>query len=179
MSTTITGGSDSKFGGSVSGPSFVAMVAYFATSTAPVGWLVANGSAISRTTYADLFSAIGTLYGAGDGSTTFNLPDLRGEFMRGWDNGRGIDIGRAIGSTQNGQNQSHRHFAFSDSPTLSPTSSPLTSSSYAAKIGATGGESNYHMAGSTTIDSDIGLTSSSGGSETRPRNVALLACIKY
>ena len=75
-------------------------VMYFAGQTAPSGWLKANGAAVSRTTYAALFAAIGTTYGAGDGRSTFNLPDLRAEFLRGWDDGRGIDSGRAFGSAQ-------------------------------------------------------------------------------
>lgn len=54
-----------------------------ARSTAPDGWLAADGSAVSRTTYADLFAAIGTTYGVGDGSTTFNLPDARGRHFVG------------------------------------------------------------------------------------------------
>lgn len=77
----------------------------FAMNTAPTGWLKANGAAVSRTTYAALFSAIGTTFGVGNGSTTFNLPDLRGEFMRGWDDGRGVDSGRAFGSAQLDQMQ--------------------------------------------------------------------------
>ena len=75
-------------------------VMYFAGQTAPTGWLKANGAAVSRTTYAALFAAIGTTYGAGDGRSTFNLPDLRGEFIRGWDDGRGVDTGRVFGSAQ-------------------------------------------------------------------------------
>lgn len=63
-------------------------------------WLPCDGSARSRVTYKDLFSLIGTTYGAGDGSTTFNLPDLRGEFLRGLDQGRGVDKNRKIGSAQ-------------------------------------------------------------------------------
>ena len=55
----------------------------FANNTTPTGYLYCNGSAVSRTTYAKLFSAIGTTYGKGDGSTTFNLPDLRGKFVQG------------------------------------------------------------------------------------------------
>lgn len=55
----------------------------FGGSTAPEGWLLCQGQAISRTTYADLFKVIGIAFGAGDGSTTFNVPDLRGEFLRG------------------------------------------------------------------------------------------------
>lgn len=66
----------------------------------PDGYLELAGQAISRTTYSALFALFGTTYGAGDGSTTFNLPDLRGEFVRGWDHGRSVDVGRDLGSTQ-------------------------------------------------------------------------------
>ena len=79
--------------------SIVGTVAFFARSGAPTGWLKCNGAAISRTDYADLFDSIGTTYGTGDGSTTFNLPDLRGEFLRCWDDGRGVDTGRSLTST--------------------------------------------------------------------------------
>ncbi|MDK9364815.1 phage tail protein [Lelliottia wanjuensis] len=78
----------------------VGMMAAFAMNSAPTGWLIADNSAVSRTTYARLFSRIGTLYGAGNGSTTFNLPDGRGVVMRGFDAGRGFDGGRVFGSYQ-------------------------------------------------------------------------------
>ena len=68
----------------------------------PAGWLLCDGTAVSRTTYAALFAAIGTLWGAGDGVTTFNLPDARGQFLRGLDRGRGVDPGRTMGSNQLG-----------------------------------------------------------------------------
>ena len=55
----------------------------FAGSTAPQGYLLCDGSAVSRTDYADLFTAIGTVYGAGDGASTFNLPDLSGRVVLG------------------------------------------------------------------------------------------------
>lgn len=84
-------------------------VLYFAGSAAPAGWLKANGAAVSRTAYAALFAAIGTTYGAGDFRNTFNLPDLRGEFIRGWDDGRGVDTPRPIGSAQAHALQSHQH----------------------------------------------------------------------
>lgn len=84
-------------------------VATFARSSAPTGWLKANGAAVSRTAYAELFAAIGTTFGAGDGFVTFNLPDLRGEFVRGWDDGRGLDGGRTFGSVQGYTLQSHNH----------------------------------------------------------------------
>jgi microcystin-dependent protein len=70
--------------GSIIGTLPAGMVMYFANSTVPQGWLQCNGAAISRTSYTELFAAIGTVYGTGDGSTTFNLPDLRGQFVRGW-----------------------------------------------------------------------------------------------
>lgn len=90
-------------------------VSFFARSTAPTGWLKANGAAVSRTAYADLFAAIGTTYGKGDGFTTFNLPDLRGVFLRGWDDGRGVDGGRSLGTVQAGAIQLHGHAASSTS----------------------------------------------------------------
>lgn len=56
---------------------------WWTQTTAPDGWLICDGSQISRTTYSDLFSVIGTTFGSGDGSTTFTLPDLRAAFVRG------------------------------------------------------------------------------------------------
>jgi len=91
----------------------VGMVASFDMTTAPPGWLERNGANVSRTAYAKLFEVIGTRYGAGDGVTTFNIGDSRGVFIRGLDNGRGIDSGRELGNLQQGQNQSHTHTASS------------------------------------------------------------------
>lgn len=88
---------------------------YTAADTPPKFSLKANGAAISRTAYAALFARIGTRYGVGDGFSTFNLPDLRGEFIRGWDDGRGVDGGRALGSQQTGSLQSHAHSGSSNS----------------------------------------------------------------
>ncbi|MCP1454523.1 phage tail protein [Pseudomonas kilonensis] len=82
-----------------------------ATAEPPQGWLKCNGALVSRAQYAALFAAISTRFGAGDGSTTFALPDLRGEFIRGWDDGRGVDSGRVLGTAQAGQNASHIHTA--------------------------------------------------------------------
>lgn len=84
-------------------------IQYFAMMAIPAGWLEANGAAVSRTTYANLFATIGTTYGAGNGTTTFNLPDLRGTFIRGFDNGRSLDPGRVFGSTQAADNAPHTH----------------------------------------------------------------------
>lgn len=77
----------------------VGIVRCFAGSTSPSGWLICDGSAISRTTYAALFGAIGTMYGIGDGSTTFNLPDLRQRFPLGKAaSGTGATLGTTGGS---------------------------------------------------------------------------------
>jgi microcystin-dependent protein len=84
-------------------------VAMFAGPTAPAGWLECDGTAVSRTTYSALFAIIGTTYGVGDGSTTFNLPECRGEFFRSYDHGRGVDTGRVLGSTQTADNAPHSH----------------------------------------------------------------------
>lgn len=73
----------------------------FATDKQPSRyWLYCDGRAVSRTTYSSLFAVIGTTYGAGNGSTTFNLPDYRGAFIRGLDSGRGLDGGRRLGTLQ-------------------------------------------------------------------------------
>jgi hypothetical protein len=132
-------------------------VVHFARSTAPGGWLKANGALVSRTTYAALFSAIGTTFGVGDGSTTFALPELRGEFLRGLDDGRGIDASRALGSAQADDFKSHSH----------------TWNQSLVVAGASGSAVSVVGGGSL---SNIGNT---GGTETRPRNIALLVCIKY
>jgi microcystin-dependent protein len=66
----------------------------FAGSTAPAGWLLCAGQAVNRTTYAGLFAAIGTTFGAGDGSTTFNVPDLRGRVAAGKDDMNGAAASR-------------------------------------------------------------------------------------
>lgn len=98
-------------------------VSPFGGTSAPTGWLFCDGSAVSRTTYADLFTAIGTACGTGDGSTTFNLPDYRGRFMRGVDHGAARDpnaatrtamatggnTGDNVGSVQADDIKAHTH----------------------------------------------------------------------
>ena len=150
-----------------------------ASSTPPSGYLKANGAAVSRTTYATLFAAIGTTYGAGDGSTTFLLPDLRGEFPRFWDDGRGVDSGRALGSAQSSQNLSHQHFLVRNAYTnqYSQYGISLYTNNYIAGAGS-GGYETYYLNGHTS-EANVALSSPSGGTEARPRNMALLACIKF
>jgi microcystin-dependent protein len=91
------------------GLDFVGMVGLFPVNVLRPGWLKANGAAVSRTTYARLFGYYGTKYGAGDGATTFNLPDYRGEFPRFFDDGRGLDANRSITVVQLGGIAAHTH----------------------------------------------------------------------
>jgi microcystin-dependent protein len=137
-------------------------VIFVAQNSAPSGFLKANGALVSRSTYAALFDAIGTTYGAGDGSTTFALPDLRGEFPRGWDDGRGVDSGRTIGSAQGQQVGQHTH--------------QLPSG---IVRGTGGGTFSGNPGSNFQFDETLATAANSGGTETRPRNVALLACIKF
>ena len=164
--------------------SMAGAISFFASSSAPSGWLKANGAAVSRTTYATLFAAIGTTFGAGNGSTTFNLPDLRGQFVRGWDNERGLDPGRLLGSDQD--------YATAAPKTTNPerilgdgTKAPLsnaTNPSVAAfaRPGRSGENVTITTSDSNNAAVELDLRNALlGDSETRPRNIALLACIKY
>ena len=211
----------------------------FAMATPPAGWFRANGAAVSRTVYAALFAKIGTIYGAGDGVTTFNLPDPRGKFIRVLDDGRGIDAGRSLGSSQADEIRSHNHSGSSagaGSHAHSASSNAAGSHSHTASTGSSGNHAHSVRSGTYTPDGvDIAgdvfeprnivnfgetgvhdkLTSEdgshshtvtvagvgdhshaitvasvvdhshaitvgySGGTETRPQNIAFLACIKY
>ena len=123
----------------------------------------AAGADLSRTSYADLFDRTGTTYGAGDGATTFGTEDVRGEFLRGWDNGRGVDVGRVFGSAQSHQIGSHRH-------------------GYAAgadNSDTTGGNRAASTDTSSSYWYRTNVTDYFGGSETRARNIAQMFCIKF
>lgn len=235
-------------------------ICYFPFATAPAGWLKCNGAAISRAAYASLFAMIGTTFGVGDGFNTFNLPDLRGEFIRGFDDGRGADGGRVLGSAQAESFRSHNHTASTDTQgshahaastdtqgahahgggtsgvgdhihtawtdaqgdhahtlpnngsvqagsdnggaqtpvatgfgsgrTQAPTNN---AGAHSHNVGMSGAGSHSHSIGTDTQGShahnvNMGSAGShahnvtigvNGGTETRPRNVAFLACIKY
>jgi phage-related tail fiber protein len=143
----------------------------FACATAPTGWLKCNGGAVSRTTYNALFAAIGTTFGVGDGSSTFNLPDLRGEFIRGLDDGRGADAGRVLGSAQGFAVQTHSHYI--NTRSLNPGS--VTSLNDDA---GTLSQGDLTLTGAGNWQTATFGESGVFASETRPRNVALLYCIK-
>lgn len=145
----------------------------FASVTAPSGYLVCNGAEISREDYSNLFTVIGETFGVGDGSTTFKLPDLRGEFVRGFDGGRGVDNGRTFGSSQLDDNKSHSHYngvainTNSDNFNIYGVVSNDVPGS-ATRIGTNGSGSILYQGKTNSV-----------GTESRPKNIALQYCIKY
>jgi phage-related tail fiber protein len=155
-------------------------VVYLARSTAPSGWLKANGAAVSRTTYSKLFSAISTTWGSGDGSTTFNLPDLRGEFLRGWDDGRGVDSGRSFSSSQLDQMQRIQGQINGVTFTGSfAQSGAFNTAQTFSGVYSVGGNGTERAVGFDSGNSPNARVSADSSGETRPRNRALLACIKF
>jgi len=136
-------------------------VIFYAANAAPTGFLKANGAAVSRSTYADLFDAIGTTFGVGDGSTTFNVPDLRGYFPRGWADNGSIDSGRSFGTTQ--QATGVATYGGSD----------VEKSRVQNSDGTDGTVTNVEQANRASF------SGSGTYQKTRPVNLALLACIKF
>ena len=133
-----------------------------AASTVQAGWLECDGSVKVRATYAALFTAISTTYNTGgEAGTDFRLPDLRGEFVRGWDHGRGVDAGRVLGSSQVDGLKAHTHFI----TTVNDTEN--------TNLGSISESSN-----TVDLSSNRLSTESTGGTETRPRNVAMMYVIK-
>ena len=132
----------------------------FAMNSAPAGWLAANGAAVSRSTYATLFAAISTTHGSGNGSTTFNVPDLRGIFVRG-----------SGDQTISGTLYS-KAFALKEADELKSHTHQYTR--YAQLITRAGGGDNNIWASTAGVQ-----TTATGGTETRPANIALLYCIKF
>lgn len=139
--------------------------------TLPTGFLKENGAAISRVTYNTLFQTIGTTFGAGDGSTTFNVPDSRGVVARGLDDGRGLDPGRMLGSYQADANAAHNH-GVND-----PGHSHVYQGFNGSVIIATAPGLGYGAANTNTSLTGISIQSS-GGPEARMKNIAKLKIIR-
>jgi microcystin-dependent protein len=134
-------------------------IAHFASATAPDGWLPCDGGSYSAALYPALFAILGTV-----GQSAFNVPDLRGEFIRGVDNGRGVDPGRTLRSSQGQQFQDHEHEVGSTAVYFAGT--PTVSSGTSQQAQGMNRATGFALSGNR-------------GTETRPRNVALLACIKF
>lgn len=165
---TGTNDADTLQGQTISGIMPTGSVIAYAANSTPTGYLHCDGTAVSRTTYSDLFAVVGTTYGVGDGSTTFNLPDLRGEFLRGYDDGRAVDTGRVFASAQG--------------------AAALFTDRYEMTTGAGGtGLKNVPTDGTagdwlTSGRNDGGNRAmrfySNGETDTRPRNIAMRYIIK-
>lgn len=201
----------------------IGQICFYPYSAAPPGTLKANGAAVSRTAYAALYArAVATgafavdgtdwadnpgKFYIGDGSTTFNVPDLRGDHFRALDDGKGVDAGRGLGTLQQPQNASHTHTGTTGSQSADHTHSGTTGSagahSHTASGAVTTGGLGYNTGAGAATVSTVGTssdgshthpftsggvsanhthpftTNASGGSENRVRTTALLACIKY
>jgi microcystin-dependent protein len=147
----------------------------FAMNGAPTGWLAANGTAVSRTTYSNLFSTIGTTYGAGDGSTTFNLPNLSGIFVSGSGSQTigGVSYSRSFSTKQNDalQNITGTVGQFDAAFGTTVATGAFTTTQTTKTTGG-GGSGKY-----LTADFDASRVARTS-TETRPANIALLYCIK-
>ena len=168
----------------------------FAGAAEPDGWLICNGQALSSATYPELFAVLGTTYGNGSSGINggagknFNVPDLRGEFVRGLDEGRGIDSGRAIGTVQGGSTKA-------PSNGFTGTTNSTGAHSQPVPVLSTGDPSHIHAgseaapgynqtSGSYTVTTssagahthNVSVTGA-GDAETRPRNVSMNYIITY
>ncbi len=171
-----------------------------ATTTVPSGYLECAGQYISRTTYASLFAIIGTTWGTNAG-TNFRLPDLRGQFVRGWANTSSVDSGRSFASSQSSQNLSHNHSYSGGSVSVSGASHNhnirrISLQPSIANVGITLGSGQGYQIGYATNDSgntgqavlnsgNLSMSGSvslsinnNGGSEARPQNIAMMYVIK-
>ena len=151
----------------------VGQVISYAGINIPANYLECNGGYISRSTYAALFAKIGTIFGSSDGSN-FRLPDLRGEFIRGFDHGRGIDKNRVLGSFQQQQYQDHDHMTNSTRNLHYSAGGGRPNDATGQWVSGGGGGRIF----STSMASE-GAHPGNVGSETRPRNIALMYLIRY
>jgi microcystin-dependent protein len=174
----------------------------FGGSTAPSGWLLCDGSEVSRTQYAELFAVVGTNWGAGNGTNTFNLPDLRGQFLRGADNGAGIDPdaesrflfysggneGDQVGSFQGHAFQTHahdindpghQHDVVHDGYQVSPGSGLFTIASGNGPYGTVDDTRTAKTGITIQAQEATGNLAQPSASETRPVNAAVNYIIKY
>lgn len=149
----------------------VGTIAAFATPNIPKGWLFCDGSAISRTDYKALLDVIGLMYGIGDGVNTFNIPDLRGVFLRGYDAGRGIDRNREFGDTQAAAFKVHRAEIKTGEPQWVLTDEEQSDDPMV-------GDDPEVQASFYNHTHEI-RTTFVGGAETRPINIAIAYAIKY
>ena len=151
------------------------MLMPYAGATAPTGWFLCYGQAVSRTTYADLFAVVGTTYGAGDGSTTFNLPDLRGRVIAGKDDMGGVSADRLTDQSGGLDGDVLGDTGGAETHTL--VEAELAAHTHSVPSGG-GGASNYALGGPAGSFS-VPQTTGSAGSDTAHNNVQPTIILTY
>ena len=149
----------------------VSTIIQVANETVPSGYLECNGATISRTTYAVLFASVSTLYGVGDGSTTFELPDFRGEFLRGWDHAAGNDPNAATRTDAGDGSTTGDHVG-------TKQADGIGSHTHTFPSGITHGSQPESVSQPGIIAGTV-TSASTGGDETRPLNINVMFCIRY
>lgn len=140
-------------------------------ATAPAKYLECAGQLVSRTAYPELFDVLGIYYSAGDGSTTFGLPDYRGVFPRGWDHGRGIaDVDRHVGVYTPDSLASHDH--------LVTNSADVWGGGAGGSQGYISNSSNNTIHQSDAAEARRNRTTATGGAETYPKHIIAMFCIR-
>lgn len=158
----------------------VGSIVAFPVDAPPPGFLELDNSVKSSATYPDLSAYLGGKFNKGDeGVGNFRLPEARGEFLRGWDHGRGVDLGRQVGSFQADDYKSHSHRYFdSVAANIDPfggtgagvVNGVVTPPATGGYLATSGPDSNNLTSPTTTVNA--------GGNETRPRNISVMWCIK-
>ncbi|AGF74953.1 putative phage tail fiber protein [Bartonella australis AUST/NH1] len=182
-------GGDDKDGWCLTNPTFPQIfpsgfIATFAMKNVPTGWLLCDGKEYSREEYANLFAAIGGIWGIGDGTTTFNIPDLRGMFLRGLDSERGLDKGRVLGSRQEESFKAHTHQGtISENgghahKYLEPTKPYYSWTGQGGIHDYICGNREEKLTGASGQHSHTLTLKATGGPETRPVNIAVVYAIK-
>lgn len=150
-----------------------ATIKLYAGATAPTGYLFCNGSTVSRTTYAALFAAVGTAFGAGDGSTTFTLPDFRRRVPVGAGGTGSATLGNAVGNTGGAETHTiteaqlpaHKHFAFANVVSTSATAAEVSASTQGVRSVDDGTSSSNFRIKATATAATVGLTSETGSGQ--------------
>lgn len=178
----------------------IGSVLAYAGTSAPVGWLLCDGSQVSRVTYINLFNVIGTAHGNGNGSSTFHLPDYRGRFLRGLASGSALDPDRAsrtamavggntgdnVGSIQGHAFQTHTHIQNAHTHTYTTTADATLATGHSGGFGTDTGNLQSGTSGSianTTATNQnataTGANAQATANETRPVNAAVNYIIKF
>lgn len=137
----------------------------YAGTSAPSGWLLCYGQAVSRTTYADLFSAISTTYGSGDGSTTFNLPDLRGRVIAGQDDMGGTSANRLTDQSGGLNGDTLGDTGGSETHTLTTSEMPAHTHDVSGTVSSVGtaGAASGAQTFVNAVNTTTGTSTSTGG----------------